>query len=778
MFVFSDYNTRDLLWLGDWSPRWVLLLLLLGLAALAFSAFDLRDLKAYRRWTLVGLRAVVYGLAVLLLLEPALDLRQTSKVKNHIAVLVDISQTMGLKVDGDQTRHDRAKEALKELEPMMAAENEDHHFDLFTYGEQLSPLASQAVADLDARANAADLTGALEAVKEHYEGKDLGGIIILSDGIDTGAIGRRVQRGEDLDEVTRQFLASFDAPIHTLAAASEEGLRDIAISRVLHDDFAFVHNSITVDVELQIIGMDRQAVPVTLLRDGEILQRKTVQAHPGETLYKISFEFVPNQIGKEVYTIQVPHYDGEALHENNQHHFVLRVIRDRIRVLQVVGRPSWDQRFLREFLKRNPNVELISFFILRTDRNPQLVPQDEMSLIPFPTDELFRNELGSFDLVIFQNFNFGPYNMGRYLQNVADYVNDGGAFAMIGGDLSFASGGYARTPIESLLPVNLPTSASHHQLVDSQHFRPQLTDAGNRHPITQLAFDPAHNLKLWEELPPLQGTNIVLGPTDDAVVLATHPTLQHRGEPMPVITVAERGQGRVMALTSDSTWRWGFEHVGQGGTPREYQSFWNSAIRWLIQDPELKLLRLDVNDDIVAPDQPVDASVRVFAPDYSPAPQSAGQLFLQYTPLENIAQGTALASRPLEALPFETNHSGEWHLDHRFEAPGIYQLRAEVDSATGGALMDENLLLVVPDHAQFRDIVPRNQLLELIADATGGYHTLLPEFSPRRLRFEPPRFVEIHRREVVQLWDNAFLFIFILTVLATEWTLRRRWGRL
>lgn len=778
MFAFGEYNSSDLLWLGDWSPRWILLLSIVGLAVLLFSAYDLKDLKPLRRATLIGLRGLVYGLAVLLLLEPALDLRQISKVQNHVAVLVDTSQTMELGADeSETTRYERVLSALRELSPTFDHLSADHHFDFYLYGDALELTSLAALSQLTPRARSADLTAALEQVREEYAGRDLGGVIVLSDGIDTGGIGRRVQRGEDLDQLSRELLESLNAPIHTLAAASDQGIRDAAITRVLHDDFAFVHNSISVDVELQFIGLQTQSVPVTLRRDGEVIQTERIQIHPQETLYEVSFEFVPRQIGKEVYTVDVPEFEDEALYENNQHHFVLRVIRDRIRVLQVVGRPSWDQRFLRRLLKRNPNVELISFFILRTDGNPNLVPTSEMSLIPFPTEELFRDELGSFDLVIFQNFNFGPYHMGRFLQNISDYVHDGGAFAMIGGDLSFASGGYARTPVESLLPVQLPTGSARSDLMDSQSFRPSLTEAGHRHPITQLAFDPEHNRQLWNELPPLQGTNIVLGPTEDATVLATHPTLRYQGEPMPVIAIGERGEGRVMAMTSDSSWRWGFEHVGEGGTQREYQHFWNNAIRWLIQDPELKLVRLDINEDIISPDVPLDATVRVFDADYSAAVGASGEIQVYFTALDRISRGTEAGRQHYDTFEFTTDHSGQWHLDYLFEEPGVYELEVEVTTAAG-ELRDQNLILVVPEVSQFRDIVPRNRLLKEISNATMGHHYLLPELHPRNLRFQEPRFVEVHQREVVQLWDNLFLFLLILGLLGSEWTLRRRWGRI
>lgn len=100
--------------------------------------------------------------------------------------------------------------------------------------------------------------------------------------------------------------------------------------------------------------------------------------------------------------------------------FLIRVIRDKVRVLQVSGQPSWDEKALRQMLKSNPNVDLISFFILRTQDDISMVPNDEMSLIPFPTRELFEEQLPSFDVIVLQNFEYLPYGIGEYLENLPE----------------------------------------------------------------------------------------------------------------------------------------------------------------------------------------------------------------------------------------------------------------------------------------------------------------------------------------------------------------------
>ncbi len=95
--IFEQYNSGDVLWLGDWGLLWIVGLLVIGALVVGLSAYDLRPLKPLRRWTLVALRALVYLLAVAMLLEPALDLKNVSKVKNNVAVLVDTSSSMQLK---------------------------------------------------------------------------------------------------------------------------------------------------------------------------------------------------------------------------------------------------------------------------------------------------------------------------------------------------------------------------------------------------------------------------------------------------------------------------------------------------------------------------------------------------------------------------------------------------------------------------------------------------------------------------------------------------------
>ncbi len=766
MLDFSLYNDGDVMWLGDWGSTSIAFLVILGLAIIALSIYDLAPMPPRRRWTLITLRATVYSLAVLMLLEPAIDLKNVSKVKNNVVVLVDGSESMTLDAESGKTRASRAVEAFKNLN---LQDSEDHKFHFYEFDSEIQKFGVDQEPSFSGQAS--DLTSAMLEAKESLGRAELGGLVVISDGTDTGAIGTRVQSGEALDETSKELLSQIGAPINTISVAQPEDIRDIAVAKIRHDDFAFVHNSVTIQAQIKSIGVD-ETVNVELYRDNQRLQTRQVTLDKNSPVQTVEFEFVPKRIGREVYRVFIEPTDSEILESNNEAFFVQKVIRDKIRVLQVVGRPSWDERFLRQLLKRSPNIDLISFFILRTNENIQTSSNDELSLIPFPTDELFNTELGSFDLVVFQNFNFGPYSMRQYLPQIADFVKKGGGFVMVGGDLSFASGGYAGTAIEDILPVQLPASGSK-TLVDTRGFKPNLTDAGTRHPITQLAFDPQANKEIWESLPEQRGTNLVLEARQNATVLATHPSLKSGGAPMPVITVSEMGDGRVMAVTTDSTWRWAFESAATGGTSREYQMFWNSTMRWLIKDPELKLLRIDQEIDLWNPGERPKIGVRIQNPDYTPAQAKEGRIRIQR---HDLRTSEAL-DVPVE-IPFVSDARGYAIVSAPvIEEEGIYRISAAA-TTEAGELTDEDLFLVVSSKTEFRDVVPRPDLLEAIAAHTEGVALKNSTSSVTPLNFQKSTSVQINRRKVVSVWDSFPLFLLILGLLAAEWTFRRRWGRL
>ncbi len=719
-----------------------------------------REGQRLRRLVLATLRAVAMVAVIFVALEPAVRTLQLAQVKERL-VLVDVSASMAFPAEaGGATRAAAAAAWLAavqgELDALATSHTiEVHRFDRDVVAADRRALAAGAV---PSAGPTTDLLGALRAISAPGAGggKKLAGVLVVSDGADHGELGR-----EGVEGATKEALQGLRAPL-SVVATGEGDVPDLSLEALRVDDFAFVRSTVTIEATLRATGLGALDVPVRLEREGRVVAQQLVHVPSEGGRFPVQLSFVPDQIGELVLTLRAPIFDGEAVTANNERSFVLEVIRDRVRTLLVVGRPSWDERFLRGLLKQDPNVDLISFFILRTPQDdPRTFSQNELALIPFPTDEIFDKQLGTFDLVIFQDFSWRPYEMRQYLPNLRDYVEGGGAFVMIGGEGSFDEGGYYETPLGDVLPV-MPGGARPDELL----FRPTLTPAGQRHPITRLEPSLDANGKTWAALPELPGTHVVrLRP--GAHALLEHPSLTSAGAKVPILAIHEFGRGRAMALTTDASWHWSMlAAAGNGGSPRAYERFWSNAIRWLVRDPELTPVLVRAISREIEPGTPLAAVVTARRADYQAAPGASVELELV----------DARAGQVVGHARGLTGEDGTVRLELPPQAPGPYALRATatLDGQALGAGSDA--VAVRAASAELSDASARPELLRAVAEATGGGFTTADDGVLPALGLPEPELVEVGRSKDEPIWDRAWLLALLVAVLGAEWLLRRRWG--
>lgn len=741
------YNDWRLVSLNEWPVAWWWAVgLVLALAVVA-SAWGWRRLPARSRAAIAALRVVAAVIVAGLFLQPGIELRAVSPIRGQVLAFFDASRSMGIATRGG-TRAEVALQHWKDSADVLDALEAKATIEAFTFGDGSQP------ADADPDALPSDqprtrLGRLLSELAWQTAGRDIAAVILYSDGADT--------EGLKPDEA-RRLAARVDAPIHAVGFSSRDAAPDLAIRRVRTDDFAFVHNTVTIDVEVESRGLDLSRVPLTLKREGSVLQTAEVRLEAG--VGRATFELEPRQVGKEVYTVSAPVQAREVVENNNEKDIVLRVIRDRIRILQVAGRPSWDVRFLRELLERNPNVDLISFFILRSTTDVQKADQDELALIPFPVNDLFTKELETFDIVIYQNFSYRPYRMAHYLLNIREYVRDGGSFLMVGGDQSFEPGFYAGTPIADILPVRLGGAVAW----DSATYRPRLTPQGRRHPITRIGEPGQPPSAVYEGLPELEGFNGSMGLTPGARALLVHPTLP--GNP-PVVSIREVDRGRTMAVNTDSMWYWRFPAVADGGAGREYERFWQQSLRWLIRDPELSRVRVSTERSVVYKGEPIVADVQVLGIDY--AGLEGANVAADLVPLETAREGRAQTQRTgpegLTALRFADVEPGSY----------VLQVRATHEGEKIGESREP--VIVAASDVEMQSPFPQPDLLKAIAEASGGtYHDVRDALG--EIEVDHPRRVEVDRTLTLAIWDGPLPFVLLLLVLGAEWWLRRRGGLL
>jgi uncharacterized membrane protein len=545
---------------------------------------------------------VLAALGLLLaVLRPVAIQGKGTFVGPRVVVLVDASRSIDLPISPGKTRRDEAIRALTELEKRGA----EVRFSSLAFGKG-APLplgagtdgSSESTPSLVGRFGTAlrtarpmshsDLVGAIEAVSRAADERPAA-IVVLSDG--------RLDRPSDVQpgETIRASLGALDVPLHTVSLAAEAPW-DASVRLVRAAGAAVAHQPLSLQVEVGCTGkIDCTSIPVRLreLREaGEPTELASGRANVASGTATLEFDVTLDRAGVRIVEVGIQAPSGDAVPDNDTRYIAIDVARDRVRVLHVAGRPTYDVRALRMWLKADASVDVVAFFILRDTISDNVVAtQDELALIPFPVDELFNQHLPSFDAVVLQDFNAQPYGLSKHLKSLSRYVENGGGLIMVGGPGAFVPGNYAGTPLASVLPVALDGTPNA-EGVDVSSFVPRLTEAGRVAPV----LAPLHEL-IGEQWPEMPGANIVGDARSGTTVLLEHPTRQTpSGAPMPILALGEYGNGRTISLAVDGSHRLLFSNFAENSAGRAHGAFWDGLLGWLMRDPRFEPAVVELPD--------------------------------------------------------------------------------------------------------------------------------------------------------------------------------------
>jgi hypothetical protein len=385
----------------------------------------------------------------------------------------------------------------------------------------------------------------------------IAGAILLTDG--------RVH-----DVPTDAAALGFSAPVHALITGHADE-RDRRVALVSAPRFGIVGQSQTLVFRIEDSGITSGLAQVTIRRDGEVIDERSVR-----TDVAVRAQIPLPHAGPNIVEIETAPVPGELTTVNNRAVVSIDGVRDKLRVLLVSGEPHAGERTWRNLLKSDANVDLVHFTILRPPEKQDGTPINELSLIAFPTRELFQQKINEFQLIIFDRYARQGVLPIIYFDNIARYVHDGGAVLVAAGPDYASPTTIWRTPLDAVLPAE-PTGRT-----TEAAFRPQLTDLGKRHPVTRglegSGEDPPH-WSHWFRIVDTRsahGTTVMSGPDDK-----------------PLLVLSREGAGRVALLLSDHIWLWarGYEDGGP------HLDLLRRLSHWLMQQPDLEeeALRLFAN---------------------------------------------------------------------------------------------------------------------------------------------------------------------------------------
>jgi uncharacterized membrane protein len=751
---------------GDLGRPAVIAAVVLALLSLGLLAFELLRARRVRtaalRIAATGVIAVVALLAAAL--RPVAIISKGSLVGPKVVVLADASRSIDLPgLDG--TRRQSLERALGELDKRSA----EVRLSLYAFGEGPAvPLDLGAMGPAGSPGDGtalvpsagpptfrvrpmlgSDLGAALESIARAADERPAA-IVVLSDG--------RLDRPGELAtaEAVRGALGQLSIPVHTVALA-KAAPRDASIRRVLASGAAVAHQPFSLRIEIGCDGgLSCGDIPVVareLLDRGAPVTLAEGTAHVVNGKATVELSMIVETAGARILEISIQPPEGDEIPENNRRFVTVDVKRDRIRVLHVAGRPTYDVRALRLWIKSDASVDLVAFFILRRKESQVQAGAEDLALIPFPVDELFTEQLKTFDAIVLQDFNADLYGLTKHLKGLAEYVRGGGGLIMVGGKDSFVGGSYAGTELAKVLPVELDDGRQAAPS-DVAWFAPKLTDVGRTAPV----LAPLRAL-IGEDLPDMPGANILGDPRPGATVLITHPTHRTRtGQPMPVLALGEAGSGRTIALGIDGSHRLLFSNFAAKDAGRAHGAFWDAMLGWLMRDPRFEPAVIDVKGGCIAG---IDATL-VLRP-------LAGQRGKATLRIAHLGGG-----EPVRVRETTLDGSGKpVEIEVGALDAGGYSAEVEIVHGPGHGPTTRRDFACEKGGDEWADSRPDNARLEAIAAATGGKFVMADGAGSLPL---PAAMQVASERQVAPLLPAWVWAISAAVLLGAHWIVRRLGG--
>lgn len=792
-------------WLHAPEPWVIFLLIVPGVLLTVWWLYrrETQRMAGWRRWPLIALRVAVILALIGFLFEP-MYVRERVKTENsYLLVLVDESYSMSI---SDQYEDPDFQEAIARVAgptfgndstrlDLLRAILSNSQLDLITklrqkanvrivgFAKELRPIADLPrltdsdgppadldLSDLEATGNVTEIGESVYESVNELRGEKVSGVLLLSDGRDTGA---KLTPEKAADRLARRKI-----PIYSVGIGNAEEPKDIRLYGLDVAEVVLENDRVPVDFTVVSKGyVGRIPVELKLIREGQTDAppiQKFIRLEETDEPQNHRVDFTPRSRGKFTLRVEIPEQEGERIAINNFDEAPMEVIADKIKVLYVEGPPRYEYRYLKHALIRDPTMETQ---ILLTSADSEYLQPSSPGIRPLSAFPRSREELFKYHLVILGDVSpdFFTEDQKEWL---VEFVDD------IGGGIVFISGTWymphkyqGDETLKDLFPVVLEEQASFY---DEGAFRNEfwvkLTPEGESHPTMQFVPDPQQNRDHWERrgslsirLPGFYWFRKVRSLKPGAISLANHETERHPSKgPRPIFALQPFGRGRTFIALTDETWRW---RRGVGNA--YFYRFWGQVLRYTSAGRlAAKKQRFAVSTDAL--EYVLESKVNVLArvlddkfkalQDNDPLDENPLEypVFVQRVdppePERRELTATQILARPefFEAV---------------LDADTLGTFKAWIEYR-GEEVASSSYRVVVPQLEYREPRMDRPRLRDL-AERSGGEFFEIDELNAI------PEKIEAYEKEIAvpaesrSLWDTDQMLLLVVALLTLEWVLRK-----
>ena len=744
------------------------------------------------RFLLIAMRVCAASILLCCLLAPVIIEKKDITPPTHLSVLVDTSKSMNL-VDASMTetsvsRLSRVNELLFNEQGRFLQALRDrfevHLYPFDTALHQSTPLPQ----DLDAEALPAfepngaltDIRTAIGEAAAAWKGQNTAGILLITDG------------GHNSGQFPVEDVTALNVPVYAIGVGSVEPPKDIQIQHIDYTPVVYTNHESIIRVTVVQTGYTgkttrlslRETTRKTLVDTATLTFNQSQNATPisATTTQVVELKLTPQVEGNFQYTVELPVLDGELTEANNQKTFSVKVVKAKLNVFYLEGRPRWEYTYLKRALQRDPDIEATCAILLKNTSKrfpptnsvlsrldgyyPQTTPTSETPRFPET-----QTQLSKYDVLILGDL--GEEHLTTTQQRaIVDFVEvQGKPVIFLPSRRMLGMNGLRNTELAQLLPIEIPSNGCRRH---DTEFIVQPTPSGMFHPMLQLmdaqqnqtSTLASNNAAAWRNMPALSrsfsGFRLRGGATP----------LMETGRGEPVLILQRTGLGKSLLIAAEGLWNWDFGVNTFKDTSYQdlYSRFWAQVLRWMATNTDDEKLHLTTDADSYAIGDTATVTAYLYSEAYR-ATQTDATVQFEVVPPQGATFQLQIRGITETATDIGNLYSTQFSLLQN----GTYRIRATARTANQTLGEDRIDIHVHPQLAELEVPQLNEDLLKKLASETSGAYFAIAdaEALPENVaKVQNSVFVDAER----ELWSHPLILIMVVGLLGTEWFLRKRIG--
>ncbi len=723
----------------------ILFLVLITPLFFYFYKFEGKKVKDSDRKLILGIRALF--VVSLLILLAGLNLVVTGWIpqKNRLAVMIDTSRSMSIK-DADKSRFEQVQTLfgknnfLKNLEKQTGIAPE-----VFSFSNTVSPVSRQELEQLTLKpgGNQTDISGSIKDVAGNLGEGSLLGLIMISDGAFT--------TGENPEYA----LSKMRLPVSFISPGKMGSVKDLSLTLNKPPATGYLNSSLRVRGELGLYNIATKSISLKILQNNKLFKEMEIPIKAGDKKAGFAFNLPCDKEGNYRYRVEIPNLESELTYDNNNTEFLLKVVKERLKVLILAGKPSWDIKFLISALRTDPNASVDTWIKLLENRwarsKDSKLQKAQRNFDP-------SKSISDADIIVLNGIS--EKEIAPFAAEIISRVESGlSGLLLLPSSRGYADLGYSGSELEKILPVNLKNEKWR-----GTPGNMQLMTQDPPYNFLRIVDDPIENMGFFRTLPKFDGLFDYQEPKSGSEILLSSTVRNTAGTAIPFMVKSKYGQGNVVMFTGGPIWPMGFRMASTDRGIQNYTGFMVNLLKWLANRREDAQVAIEFPTSRGFAGQPL--SVKVWVMDGKRKLQEGAQVELNVTDEKDIK--TRLTC-------METSEKGCYETSFIPAERGLFKI--ETAARFRGKLLGkaQSEILVETPTSEFDNPEIQFELMSRIASMTGGIAVSIEDADSlmKNMKSEPGKKLET---KIFEARDSYLALLLLLCLPMLEWYIRRTRG--